>query len=557
MKRNAQTFFTVLISIFGVAAIGLLATQSTVGSAEAAFTASVTISPQSFVTQGIEVKPGQGAFTNQHGTTQYVNDQLILKMSDAKKVPEVLAKYQLTLVDDSSVPAAPSSFKNTRTVENWDYYLVRVTNLDNQYLKEYFVQQAKNQTPVFDSPISAKTYILSQSLQAAGIDRVYLNEVYPARSQGIAVTPTPNFVVPANPTYGEPNWIEPQVAVVADAWKQIIDYKKELPGTGTRIAMIDNGFDLKNPDLNGKNLYQPSQNTYKNTKPEPVGYDFACKKYLSVNDTTPDNQHGTRIAATALGAANNDYGVAGVAPNSQLIALRATEKCESSTLYAWNVIKAIRTADAWGADVINMSFAFNSSFTPGVALMQRAVKNAQNHGVILVAAAGNENKKDGSNTLGTLYPANFDGVIAVGGAFQNQDKDNSYTKSDWSNYGDYTQVWANDVVAVTATPDASKICYTLPYSCSRFAPLTDQGTSYSAAIVSGAMALLKQIDPSIDASHALAAIYNSGAGVVTEQNGRYLNIKNMTTYAINQVKKSAIVVPVVPVPQTPVAFYSF
>jgi len=112
-------------------------------------------------------------------------------------------------------------------------------------------------------------------------------------------------------------------------------------------------------------------------------------------------------------------------------------------------------------------------------------------------------------------------------------------------------------VAVTATPDVSKTCYTLQYSCSRFAPLTDQGTSYSAAIVSGAMALLKQIDPSIDASHALVAIYNSGAGVVTEQNGRYLNIKNMTTYAINQVKKSAIVVPVVPVPQTPVAFYSF
>jgi hypothetical protein len=547
MKRIPLTLFAVFISIVSLATLSVVAANTRTPSTLAQYLELTNITPEAFIEQGIVPVPGQGVAKDQYGTVKYATEQLILKMSDATKVKDTLAKYELRLIDDSSIPAAPSGLKNTRTLDKWDYYLVQVSNLDNPYLKEYFSRQTATPNTTFDSVVSAKTFTLAQQFRAQGVDRVYLNETATVDPFGVkvsenSVTPSPITLPPV--VYGSPNWTESTVAPVTDAWKQITALKpQEQPGTGTQIAVIDFGFDMRNPDLTGQNLYNTTS-SYKNTKPEPLGYDFGCKTYLKTGDVTADNEHGTQVSSVALGTANNDYGVAGIAPNARLIALRATEKCETSNLFAWNVIKSIRTADAWGADVINMSFGYYSTFTPGTALMQNALKDAQKHGVINIAAAGNQSRKNGvgDKDKELLYPANFDGVIAVGAAYLKNDTDTNATKADFANYGQYIQLWAPAQTPVTPTETLSKNCYTLNMGCSRYTASTGTGSSFSTAVMSGTAALLKQVDPTIDAGKALLALYQ-GAATVTGEDGKYPKADAAVRYLIGWTKP----IPVPPV----------
>ena len=83
-------------------------------------------------------------------------------------------------------------------------------------------------------------------------------------------------------------------------------------GAGQVIAVVDTGVDLTHPDLGG-NLW---------TGPGGIhGHDFVD------NDTDPDdfNLHGTHVAGTAAAVADNALGVAGVAPEAQIMAVRVLD----------------------------------------------------------------------------------------------------------------------------------------------------------------------------------------------------------------------------------------
>ncbi|GAI46832.1 unnamed protein product, partial [marine sediment metagenome] len=93
--------------------------------------------------------------------------------------------------------------------------------------------------------------------------------------------------------------------------------------------------------------------------------------------------------------------------------------------YSW-VAQGIIWAANNGADVINLSLS-GSSFS---STLQQAVDYAWNHGVVVVAAAGN----DGSSNR--LYPAYYDNCIAVAATDANDNL------ASWSNYGSWVDVAA-------------------------------------------------------------------------------------------------------------------
>jgi subtilisin family serine protease len=106
--------------------------------------------------------------------------------------------------------------------------------------------------------------------------------------------------------------------------------------------------------------------------------------------------HGTHVAST-VAAPINRVGIAGVAPDATIVALKA---CTASTYcYGYAVADALRYAGDHDIDVVNMSlFADPYLFYCGNdagqrALMrelQTAARYAQQRGVLLVASAGNE-----------------------------------------------------------------------------------------------------------------------------------------------------------------------
>jgi len=118
-----------------------------------------------------------------------------------------------------------------------------------------------------------------------------------------------------------------------------------------------------------------------------------CSNKTAVQDL---GGHGTHVASN-VAAPVNGVGIAGVAPDATIVALKA---CTASTYcYGYAVADALRYAGDHDIDVVNMSlfadpYLFYCGNDAGQRAMlrelQTAARYAQQHGVLLVASAGNE-----------------------------------------------------------------------------------------------------------------------------------------------------------------------
>lgn len=157
-------------------------------------------------------------------------------------------------------------------------------------------------------------------------------------------------------------------------------------GSGTTIAVVDTGVDLRHPDLKG-NLVS--------------GYDFVANDEVPQDETsdTSDPQdsrctgnpgHGTHVAGIAAALANNDgIGIAGVAPQARIMPVRVLGKYGCGNID--NVAEGIRWAADHNAHVINLSLGESPIFRNVLgSLMEDAIEHAWRKGAVVVVAAGND-----------------------------------------------------------------------------------------------------------------------------------------------------------------------
>jgi len=165
-----------------------------------------------------------------------------------------------------------------------------------------------------------------------------------------------------------------------------------------------------------------------------------------------------------------------VAPKTKILPLKAFSA--NGTGYLANIVAALYYAVQHGANVVNMSFDLTSS-SPS---LNKAVSYANKAGVVLVAAAGNE------NTNAPVYPAAISGSVV--GIASTTDWD---ARSSFSNYGSY-DVWiAAPGEFVTST-----------YPGGTYA--SSSGTSFSAPLVAGTAALMLNAKSSLNQSQAASAL---------------------------------------------------
>ena len=155
-------------------------------------------------------------------------------------------------------------------------------------------------------------------------------------------------------------------------------------GTAT-VAILDTGVDASQPDLSS--VVVP-------------GTDIVDG---SGNGETDANGHGTAMAGIVAAATGNGEGIAGVGYSGVKI-MPVKVLGDDGTGLDSDVINGVVYATQHGANVILMSFS-NPGFSPA---LQAAINYAWSHGVVLVAATGN----DGTSTVN--YPAGDKGVIGVG-----------------------------------------------------------------------------------------------------------------------------------------------
>jgi minor extracellular protease Epr len=165
-----------------------------------------------------------------------------------------------------------------------------------------------------------------------------------------------------------------------------------------RIALIDTGI-------------QNNSHYLDYTKIEP-GYNYAVE-YEDTNDLVG---HGTRLAGLILGGRSNKSIINGIAPNVILIPLVYYSKYPSGVPINGGlsaICKAIYDAvDIYLCEIINIS----SGIGADCAELKKAVEYAEEKGVIVISAVGNDHVTVPDKLM---YPAAYDSVIGVGAVDQN------------------------------------------------------------------------------------------------------------------------------------------
>ncbi len=221
-----------------------------------------------------------------------------------------------------------------------------------------------------------------------------------------------------------------------------------------------------------------------------VGDNYAnsYERYYGNNDVKgPDASHGTHVSGIIAASRGNGVGMDGIANNVKIMAIRCVpDGDERDKDVANSIIYAVDN----GATVINMSFGKGYSWDKEV--VDKAVKYAMKHDVLLVHAAGNSNQ-DNDNTdnfpndkfkkHGLFAPKNAKNWIEVGALSWKNGEDMAAT---FSNYGkENVDLFAPGVDIYSTIPEGNY---------ARF-----NGTSMASPVVAGVAAAIRSYYPNLSA----------------------------------------------------------
>ena len=260
-------------------------------------------------------------------------------------------------------------------------------------------------------------------------------------------------------------------------------------GAGKIVAVIDTGYrphaDLNANVINGydfiSNVATANDGNGRDSSALDPG-DWSIAGQCGAGQPARNSSwHGTHVAGTVAAVTNNATGVAGMAFNSKVLAIRALGRCggtladiaDAVTWASGGTVAGVPAVGANKASVINMSLGGGGSCAGSV--MQTAITGAIGRGVVVVVAGGNSN----ANVSG-FNPASCTGagLLVVGAT------DSTGAKASFSNYGAGVDVAAPGVQiastlnAGTTIPAADNYVY---YS----------GTSMSSPHVAGLVAMMR------------------------------------------------------------------
>lgn len=235
---------------------------------------------------------------------------------------------------------------------------------------------------------------------------------------------------------------------------QLGEVRKAATGRKVLVAVIDSGIETDHPDLAGQVAFQENF---------VDGQQYAAET------------HGTGVAGVIAALAGNGVGIEGVAPDARLMALRAcwqvaggATRCNSFTL-----AKALNFALMHGAQVINLSLS-----GPADRLLRELIDVACARGVRVVGAVDAASADGG-------FPASHPGVFAVA--------------ADSSRQLSAQVLMAPGRDIPTAAPGA------------RWGMVS--GSSYSAAHISGMMAVLSELRPGLTLPQVRSSIVTQPGGI--------------------------------------------
>jgi subtilisin family serine protease len=271
--------------------------------------------------------------------------------------------------------------------------------------------------------------------------------------------------------------------------RQAKQFYAQMKSMGATEADIKDGVEYFEGQVNyNYNLDFNPRSIITNEDPTKLQYG----SYGNNEVTGPDAMHGTHVAGIIGGIRTNNLGVKGVADNVKIMVIRCVPNGDERDK---DVANAIHYAVDNGATIINMSFG--KSRSPQKEWVDEALQYANSKGVLLVAAAGNDNTNVDKDVH---YPSKFytkggeaENFISVGASsFEEGEK----LPADFSNFGNKTvDVFAPGVAIYSTVPNSK-------YE-------EKQGTSMASPAVAGVAALLKSYFPALTALQIKKIILDS------------------------------------------------
>jgi len=232
------------------------------------------------------------------------------------------------------------------------------------------------------------------------------------------------------------------------------------------IAVLDTGIDYTHPDIDDNVVW---------------GANFVdgVEEY-GIHTADDNNGHGTMVAGL-VAAEDNERGIVGVAPHSQIYSVKVLNK-NNYGFYSWwirGIDAAVKGPDKQlgtddDADIVSMSLGGDTS----TAGLRNAIKSTSEHAIIVTAAM---NSGDGDPTTNEVYyPAKYPETIAVSATNRNNQT------TTFSSEGSEVEVAAPGNRIATLAKDGGTNTFT--------------GTSASTPLVSGTLALMMAKNQSVSSN---------------------------------------------------------
>jgi len=344
----------------------------------------------------------------------------------------------------------------------------------------------------------------------------------------------PNYLYQASiiptDTYYKNQWYLKKIRAV-EAWDQV----RESPDIV--IAIIDSGVQINHPDLRD-NIWQNKKEIAGNSiDDDNDGYIDDVNGWDFVNNVADPNPkfkddfseagilHGTIVAGIAAASGNNASGIAGVTWRAKIMPLKVLDdKGEGDTN---KVIKAIDYAIANGADIINLSFVgFGYSQS-----LDNAIERAYDAGIIIIAAAGNEQGEGEGYFLDQtpMYPACHDGAAGENRVIGVAATDTLDQKASFSSHGTKCIDISAPGISIYSTVVYSPTNYFDGKSFDKYYDGYWAGTSMATPMVSAAIALIEEANPSLNRNQVINTLLTN-----TD------NINHINPEFINQLGKGRL-----------------
>ncbi|MEH6810933.1 MAG: S8 family peptidase [Motiliproteus sp.] len=259
------------------------------------------------------------------------------------------------------------------------------------------------------------------------------------------------------------------------------------------VAIIDTGIDYRHPDLPQSQLWRNPTEKANGRDDDGNGLIDDLIGWNFINDSkTPwdDHGHGTHVAGIIAAGANNNIGIAGVAPNARLMVLKALDSSGHGS--GSDIARAIRYAVDKGARIIHLSLGGEQ---PGAVEID-ALNFALRRETLVVTAAGNQ--ASGDNNGYESLPE-----VLVVGALDPQGQ-----RAAFSNWGPSLDLLAPGVEILSLRAQGSDFLrrngrddYIAGAAVVDADYYRATGNSFAAPYVTGVAALLLGRDPWLDPNH--------------------------------------------------------